>query len=459
MSQELTLQNGDIKKLLIKYSIPAIIGMLVSALYNVVDRIFIGNMEEVGALAITGVGITMPIVTIALAFSMLIGIGSTANISIKLGQGKKESAEKIMGNIITLSVLIGFVITVIGILYKKNILIAFGASESTLKYAEEYIGIILYGTIFNIMGYSLNSTVRADGNPKIASIIMVASCLFNIVLDPILIFTLNMGIKGAAYATVLSQVLTAVLSIAYYMSKRSNLKIKRINLSLDKKIVKLIFAIGISPFTMQLATSMVQVVNNNALKTHGGDLAIGAMATVNAIALLCFMPVYGISQGAQPIIGYNFGAKQYERVEQAFKISAGVGVVIFLIALFFVELFPQSIVGLFNKNPDIMAISIHGMKIYLVAMPCIALGMAGSNYFLAIGEGKAAMFLSLLRQVILLIPLIMLLSRMYGLTGVWLAQPICDFVAAVVTMYMVIKNLNKYSNRKTTIFSKVRIYE
>lgn len=457
--QELTLHNGDIKKLLIKYSIPAIISMLVSALYNVVDRIFIGNMDEIGALAITGVGITMPIVTIVLAFSMLIGIGATANISIKLGEQKRDSAEKIMGNIITLSIILGVIITVLGTIYRDPILKAFGASESTLKYAREYITIILYGTVFNIMGYALNSTIRADGNPKICSAIMVFSCFVNIVLDPIFIFTLGLGIKGAAYATVLSQVMTALLSYLYYMSKKSDLKIKKENLMLSLDIVKLIFAIGISPFTMQLATSMVQVVNNNALKTHGGDLAIGAMATVNAVALLCFMPVFGISQGAQPIIGYNFGAKQYRRMEEAYKIATWTGVVIFSIALFLVEVFPATIVGLFNKNPDIMAISIHGMRIYLMAMPAIALGMAGSNYFLAIGEGKAAMFLSLLRQVILLIPLIMIFSKAYGLTGIWLAQPICDIIAAIVTVVMVGKNLNKYNGGSQFSLFKIRVYE
>ncbi|MGL4868140.1 MAG: MATE family efflux transporter [Cetobacterium sp.] len=452
MKQELTLQNGDIKKLLIKYSIPAIISMLVSALYNVVDRIFIGNMDEIGALAITGVGITMPIVTIALAFSMLVGIGATANISIKLGKQNRDGAEKILGNIITLSIILGVVITILGTIFRDPILTAFGASESTLKYAGEYIGVILYGTVFNIMGYALNSTIRADGSPKICSAIMVFSCFVNIILDPIFIFTLGLGIKGAAIATVLSQVMTALLSFIYYMSKKSDLKIKKENLILDKYIVKVILAIGISPFTMQLATSMVQVINNNALKTYGGDLAIGAMATINAVALLCFMPVFGISQGAQPIIGYNFGAKQYSRMAETYKIAAWSGVIIFLASLFLIEVFPTQIVGLFNKNPEIMKISIDGMKLYLVAMPAIGLGMAGSNYFLAIGEGKAAMFLSLLRQVLLLIPLIIIFSKMYGLTGVWIAQPICDVIAATVTIIMVNRSLEKHTRKKFSLF-------
>lgn len=444
MKQTLTLEQDSIGKLLVKYSIPSIIGMLVSALYNVVDRIFIGNMKEVGELAITGLGITMPITTLILAFGMLIGIGATANISIKLGQKKRESAEKIIGNIVTLSLIVGIIITLIGFLFKDRILIAFGASSSTIGYAQKYIGIILMGTVFNILGYALNTTIRADGSPKISSVIMVLSCLLNIILDPIFIFKFNMGIEGAAYATVLSQIMTAVLSFVYYRCKYSNLKIKKRNLFLDRKIVRLIFIIGVSPFAMQLSASLVQVINNNALKAHGGDLAIGAMATVNAVALLCFMPVFGISQGAQPIIGYNFGAKKFERVEKAYKMSAFIGVAIFAIALIFIEIFTENIVGLFNKNPEMMSISIRGMRIYLMAMPIIGFGMAGSNYFLAIGKAKDAMFLSLLRQVILLVPLIIILSNIYGLDGVWLSQPICDIIAGVVTLILVNKNLKKY---------------
>ncbi|MGL5124110.1 MAG: MATE family efflux transporter [Fusobacteriaceae bacterium] len=446
MKQVLSLEQESVVKLLIKYSIPAIIGMLVSALYNVVDRIFIGNMKDIGELAITGLGVTMPITTLILAFGMLIGVGATANISIKLGQKNRESAEKIIGNIVTLSFLIGIIITVIGFLFKDKILVAFGASDSTIIYAEKYIEIILLGTVFNILGYGLNTTIRADGSPKISSMIMVLSCFLNIILDPIFIFKFNMGIKGAAYATILSQIITALLSVMYYRSSYSNLKIKKINLLLDKKIIKLIFIIGVSPFVMQVSASLVQVINNNALKTNGGDLAIGAMATVNAVALLCFMPVLGISQGAQPIIGYNYGAKKYDRVEKAYKLSSYIGVALFTIALIFAEIFTESIVGLFNKNVEMMSISVRGMRIYISAMPLIGLGMAGSNYFLAIGKGKEAMFLSLLRQVILLVPLIIILSNIYGLDGVWVSQPICDIIAAIITVLSVNKSLKKYRN-------------
>ena len=439
----MTLKDGNIKSLLLKYSIPAIISMLVSALYNVVDRIYIGNMPEVGTLAITGVGVTLPLANIVLAFSMLIGIGATANISIKLGEDKKRDAEKIVGHIITLSIILGIGITILGTLFMEPILKSFGASDITFKYAKDYISIILYGTVFNIMGYALNNIIRADGSPKICSAIMVFSCLVNIILDPIFIFALNLGVKGAAYATIFSQIVTLVLSYAYFKSKRSDLKIKKEYFSLDLNIIKLILSIGISPFVMQLATSMVQVINNNALKTYGGDLAIGAMTTVNAVALLCFMPVYGISQGAQPVIGYNYGAKQFDRMKEALKMSMGVGTLIFFVILFFIESFPITIVKMFNNDPTIIKMSVEGMRIYLIAMPAIGLAMAGSNYFLAVGKGKIAMFLSLLRQVILLIPLITICSKLLGLRGIWLAQPIADTISSVITVIMLKRNLPK----------------
>lgn len=439
----MTLKDGNIKSLLLKYSIPAIISMLVSALYNVVDRIYIGNMPGIGTLAITGVGVTLPLANIVLAFSMLIGIGATANISIKLGEDKRKDAEKIVGHIITLSMILGIGITILGTIFMEPILKSFGASDITFKYAKDYISIILYGTVFNIMGYALNNIIRADGSPKICSAIMVFSCLVNVILDPILIFVLNLGVKGAAYATIFSQIVTLVLSYAYFKSKRSDLKIKKEYFSLDLNIIKLILSIGISSFVMQLATSMVQVINNNALKTYGGDLAIGAMTTVNAVALLCFMPVYGISQGAQPVIGYNYGAKQFDRMKEALKISMGVGTLIFFVILFFIESFPIAIVKMFNNDPTIIKMSVEGMRIYLIAMPAIGLAMAGSNYFLAVGKGKIAMFLSLLRQVILLIPLITICSKLLGLRGIWLAQPIADTISSIITVIMLKRNLPK----------------
>lgn len=434
MQNEQILGTQSIPKLLLKYSVPAIIGMMVNALYNVVDRIFIGNIPGAGPLAITGVGICLPIMTIILAFSMLVGIGATTNISIKLGQGKRDEAEKIIGNSITLAIVIGFIITILGILFCEPILRVFGASDSTLPYAKDFIYIILGGTIFSMLGYTLNTTIRGDGNPKLSAIIMIVGCLTNIILDAVLIFVFHLGIKGAAIATVIAQLVTAVWGLSYYVKGKSNLKFKKSSLRLDKNLVKPVFAIGSAPFAMQLATSLVQVISNNALKTYGGDLAIGAMATVSSIALMISMPIFGLNQGAQPIIGFNFGAAKYDRANKAFKLSAIVAVIIMTTGWLLIQTVPQLIVGMFNRDPKLMEMSVTGARIYLLMLPIIGISITGSNYIQSIGKAKTAIILSLLRQVIILIPMILILPKFLGLDGVWYAQPVSDFLATVITI-------------------------
>ncbi len=448
MRNENILGTDSIPKLLLKYSVPAIIGMMVNALYNVVDRIFIGNIPNVGPLAITGVGICLPIMTIILAFSMLIGIGATTNISIKLGQGKIEDAQKIIGNGISLSIIIGLIISILGILFGDIILKLFGASEATLQYAKDYIYIILAGSIFNMLGYTLNNTIRGDGNPKLAAMIMIAGCMTNIVLDALLIFVFKLGIQGAAIATVISQIVTAVWGLTYYIKGKSNLKFEKASLKLDKSLVKIIFAIGSAPCAMQLATSLVQVISNNALKTYGGDLAIGAMATISSISMIFLMPIFGLNQGAQPIIGFNFGAKQYDRANKTFKLSALAAIIIMTTGWLLVQTIPEVLVGLFNKDPKLMKISINGARIYLLMLPIIGISITGSNYIQSIGKAKIAMVLSLLRQVILLIPMILILPRIFGLNGVWYAQPVADFLATVITAIILYKELKSYKIEK-----------
>ncbi|MGL5378556.1 MATE family efflux transporter [Clostridium sp.] len=441
MKNQEMLGEESIGKLLLKYSLPAIIGMLVNALYNVVDRIFIGNIPDVGPLAITGVGVTMPIITILLAFGMLIGIGSTSNISIKLGQGKKEEATNVIGNAITLSVIVGITLTIIGVLFGDTILVKFGASESTLYYAKSYINIILIGAVFNLTAFSLNSTIRADGNPKLSATIMVVGCLTNIVLDALFIFGFNMGIHGAALATVISQILTAVLAIKYYVSGKSNLKFKKSGLKLSKKIVMGIFAIGLAPFTMQIAASLVQVIANNSLKAYGGDLAIGAMATISSASMIFLMPIFGLNQGSQPIIGYNYGAKKYKRAKDAWKLSAIASTVILALAAVITQVFPEVIIGMFNKDPELMAISVRGIRVYLLMIPLLGISITGSNYIQSIGKAKLAMFLSLLRQVILLIPMLLILPPIFGLDGIWAAQPVSDVIYTVIAVIVLVREM------------------
>ena len=456
MQNEQILGTQSIPKLLLKYSVPAIIGMMVNALYNVVDRIFIGNIPGAGPLAITGVGICLPIMTIILAFSMLVGIGATTNISIKLGQGKRDEAEKIIGNSITLAIVIGFIITILGILFCEPILRVFGASDSTLPYAKDFIYIILGGTIFSMLGYTLNTTIRGDGNPKLSAIIMIVGCLTNIILDAVLIFVFHLGIKGAAIATVIAQLVTAVWGLSYYIKGKSNLKFKKSSLRLDKNLVKPVFAIGSAPFAMQLATSLVQVISNNALKTYGGDLAIGAMATVSSIALMISMPIFGLNQGAQPIIGFNFGAAKYDRANKAFKLSAIVAVIIMTTGWLLIQTVPQLIVGMFNRDPKLMEMSVTGAKIYLLMLPIIGVSITGSNYIQSIGKAKTAIILSLLRQVIILIPMILILPKFLGLDGVWYAQPVSDFLATVITiiiLYREFKSQQKVNREEQEVIA------
>ena len=442
------LETAPIGKLLAKYSIPAIIGMLVNALYNVVDRIFIGNIPEVGSLAITGVGVTMPISTIILAFSMLIGTGATAQISIKLGQGKKEEASKVIGNAITLGVILAIIITIIGIAFQDPILFKFGASGETIPYAKAYINIILIGTIFNVIGFIMSNTIRSDGNPKLSAAIMVLGCVTNIVLDWLFIFGFNLGIQGAAIATVISQMLTAVVGIGYYISGKSNIKFGKENLKLNKKIVIAILSIGVAPFSMQIAASLVQVISNNVLKTYGSDLAIGAMTTISSVSLMCLMPIFGLNQGAQPIIGYNYGAKKKERYKKAYLLSLKVATIILIVAFIVIQVFPTVIIGFFNKDPELMSISIKGIRIYLLMLPIVGISITGSNYMQSIGKAKKSMFLSLLRQVILLIPLILILPRSFGLDGIWIAQPVSDIISTLVTVVMLVKEFKEVAKEE-----------
>ncbi|CEO15825.1 mate efflux family protein [[Clostridium] sordellii] len=455
-TQEL-LANEPISKLLVRYSIPAIIGMLVNALYNVVDRMFIGNIPNVGKLATAGIGVTMPITTILIAFGMLVGIGAITNISIKLGEGKIEEADRVLGNSITLSIIIGIVLTFIGIIFGEKILILFGASEQSLPYAQPFVNIILLGAVFNIAAFTLNSTIRGDGNPKLAAIIMSVGCILNIFLDYIFIFKFNMGIEGAAIATVIAQVITAIWGIMYYIKGKSNLKLKREYLKLDLKTVEMICAIGMAAFSMQIAASVVQIVCNNALKLYGGDLAIGAMSTITSIMLVFFMPVFGISQGSQPIIGFNYGKKQYDRVKKTFNISLVYGIVILTVGWVVINIWPSILVKAFNSDKDLVSVTINGLKKYSLMMTLVPISILGSNYIQSVGKAKKAIILGLLRQVIILIPVTIILSKLIGLDGVWYAQPVSDFIAIVITWIIVVKEMRSYKVYNKDLQSKFEV--
>lgn len=451
MNRDMELANQPIGKLLLKYSIPAIIGMVVNSLYNVVDRMFIGQIPDIGYLAITGVGITMPIITIILAFSLLIGSGATALISIKLGQNNKKEAEEVLGNGVVAAIVMALALMIIGLLFASDLLGVFGGNAETIPFGAQYINIFLLGTVFNIISFLFTSVMRADGNPKMSAWCMVIGCIINIILDAVCIFGLNMGIKGAAVATIISQFTTAVIGFYYFTKGKSNLKIRKEYLKIQMPIVKSIVVIGTAPWAMQIAVSLVQVIMNKVLDATGGQIAIGAMTTINTIALLVLMPIFGINQGSQPIIGYNYGAKNYERAKQTSLLSIGFGTIILVAGFIIIHTFPEAFVKMFDGSGSMLEVAVPGLKLYTLMMPILGVSVIGSNYFQAIGKAKVATILSLLRQVVILVPVIMIMSKVGGLTGVWLAQPISDFFTAVIIGIILMKEFRSYKAQNTSV--------
>ena len=451
MRGQARLGEEKISKLLMEFSIPAIIGMVVNTLYNIVDRMYIGNIKDIGGLALTGVGITMPIMTIIMAFGMLIGIGTSARISLKLGEHKREEAEKHLGNAFTLIIIASVLITIIGLVFMHKILGLFGASADTEVYAREYMQIIFFGTIFNMLSFGLNHSIRSDGSPKVAMLSMLIGAGTNIILDPIFIFGFGMGVRGAAIATVISQIVSTIWILYYFTKGKSNLKIKREYLSLDKAIVLSIFSIGVSPFSMQIAQSIVQVLANNALKTYGGDLAIGAMTIINSVAMIFMMPIFGLNQGSQPIIGYNYGAEKYKRVKQAVKSATIVATIIVSIGWIITQAAPHLLISIFNRDEQLVGIASTGMRIFLFMLPVVGAQVISSNYFQSIGKAKISMFLSLLRQVILLIPCLIILPKIFGLTGVWLAGAVSDGLSSLITLIIFFMSVRKLKDKEEIV--------
>lgn len=439
MDNQESLRHESISKLLIKYSVPAILAMMVTSLYNTVDRAFIGSIEGVGALAISGLGVTMPIFTIIVGFGVLIAVGGSTNISIKLGERDKESAEKVLGNTLMLAIIISLIVMIIGILFIDKILYLFGASEHTISYARDYMGVIFLGTPFNLIAFCLNNAIRAEGNPKLASKTMIVGCILNVILDPIFIFVLGLGIKGAAMSTVLCQIIISMWILSYFLRKKSSLELKKSNLKLDFKIVKVIIAIGLAPFLMEMANGLIHVITNNSLKVYGGDFAIGAMTCITSISLLFLMPVFGLSQGMQTIIAYNYGAKKYDRSKRALILAMITAIFILTIGFILIKIFPEFFIGIFNKDEGLIDLAKKGININLFALPIVSVAIIGPVYFQSIGKVKQSMFLTLLRQFIILVPLILTLPRFLNLDGVWISQPIADILAVIIVSIFLVK--------------------
>lgn len=435
-----------VSKLLVQFSVPAIVGMMANALYNIVDRIFIGNKADLGALGIAGITVSFPIMIILLAFGVLFGIGGSTLFAIKLGQKKEEEAEKAMGNAFTLLLIAGLSFSVLGQIFLTQILTLFGASPDVLPYAKEYMRIIFMGSTFQMMSMGMNNFIRADGNPKIAMMSMFLGAGINIVLDPIFIFVLDMGMAGAALATVISQISASIWIISYFYGKRSRNKLRRANMRLKKTLVLTIFSLGVPPFALQLANSMLNIILNKSLISYGGDLAISAMGIVNSLQTLLIMPVIGINQGVLPIISFNYGARQFDRVKEAAKLGILAATALVMVGYLSTRFIPTQMVGLFNHEPDLLELGSFALKQWFLFTPLIGFQIIGANFFQAIGRPRSAMFLTLSRQVIFLIPAILIFPLFWGLEGILFAAPFADLLSSTVTaffFYYGMKNLEK----------------
>jgi putative MATE family efflux protein len=429
------LSEAKIGKLMWKYFVPAFIGIFANTLYNIVDRIFIG--QGVGAEALSGISIIFPVMLIMMAFGMLIGIGTGVYVSINLGRKDIDGAEKTLGTGFFLMITVSAVIMVVTYLLKEPILRSFGANEETFQYANDYLNIILGGAAFMVIGFSMNNVIRSEGNAKIAMTSMILSSVTNIILDPIFIFWFDMGVKGAAYATVISMFVLMVWVIIHFKSKRSVIKLRKAYIRINWKILVQIVAIGMAPFTMQIANSFVQGLLNKKLIIYGGDLAVGAMGIINSVVTLFVMAIVAINMAAQPIIGFNFGAKSVERIRETLRISIIAATVIAVGAFTFIEVFPGVIIKLFNNdNDELYSIAVRGIRLLLLALPIVGFQVVASNFFQAVGKAKLAMFATLFRQIIGLIPLLLILPGFWGIDGIWLSYPIADSMSAIAVGYI-----------------------
>lgn len=436
------LGEDKIGKLLLEFSIPSIVGMLVSACYNVIDRVFIGH--SIGVLGIAAITVAFPIMTIQMALAGLVGMGATANISIKLGQGNKADAQRVSGNAVSLLALVTVLFTAFGLIFLDPMLRAFGASTDVLPYAKDYMSIILLGTVFQCYSYGMNSMMRAEGKPAIAMVTMLIGAALNIVLAPLYIFVFHWGMRGAALATVCSQAVSATWIFLHFVTGSSLLRIRLKNLRLNIDIVKEIVLLGMPLFFIQAAMCVQTAVMNNGLLRYGGDVAISGMGVVNSITTLIVMPIFGINQGAQPIIGYNYGARKFDRVKKTFIRAAIAATVVSTVGFILTRLIPAQIVSMFDSSDnELITFGAHALSMYLMCFIFVGFQIAGSNYFQAVGKPKYSLLLSLSRQVLILIPLILILPNFLQINGVLIAGPIADFSSFVITMVCILLEMRR----------------
>lgn len=439
MKRKNDFTKGSVPKSILSLALPMTLAQLINILYNVVDRMYIGRIPNASTLALTGIGVTFPIITIIMAFANLFGMGGAPLCSIARGKGDNEEAEKIMGNSFALLIISGILLTLLGLIFKKPLLFLFGASDATFSYANDYIGIYLLGTIFVMISLGMNSFINSQGFGRMGMMTILLGAIINIVLDPIFIFVFNMEVKGAAIATVISQFLSALWVLKFLTGKNTILKLKFKNFKIDLSILKRIVSLGLSGFIMALTNSTVQIICNITLQSYGGDLYVGIMTVINSIREIIMMPVSGITNGSQPVLGFNYGAKEYRRVRSGIKFMSIVCILYTTLIWIILRMFPEFFIRIFNSEPELIQKGIPSMNIYFFGFFAMSLQFAGQSTYVALGKSKQAVFFSLLRKIIIVVPLTLILPRMFnlGTTGVFLAEPISNFLggtACYVTM-------------------------
>ncbi len=434
-SSEEALASAPIGMLMLKLAVPAVAAQVINMLYNIVDRIYIGHIPEVGRTALTGLGITFPIIMLVSAFAAFAGMGGAPLASIRLGAGDRDGAEKILGSSTTMLLCTSVVLTVVFSIIKEPVLMAFGASPDTIGYAVDYISIYLLGTIFVQYALGLNTFISAQGKAMVAMCSVLIGAVLNIILDPVFIFVFGLGVRGAAIATVISQGVSACWVVGFLCSGRSGIRIRKGNLKPNWSVIGKIAALGIAPFIMQSTESLVTVVLNSGLQRYGGDLYVGTLTIMQSVMQMVVMPTQGITQGVQPIMSYNYGAQNYQRVRKTFKLLLKVTLTVTVCAFLVVSLIPEQLALIFNDDPELVELTGKMMPIFFGGIWAFGAQMACQSAFMAMGQARTSLFLALLRKVILLIPLALVLPWAMGnVLGIYIAEPVADFLASATTL-------------------------
>ena len=437
------LGTEKISRLLKQYALPAIIAQTAASLYNMVDSIFIG--QGVGPLAISGLAVTFPLMNLSTAFGTLVGAGAAVMLSVLLGQKNYKAANKVLGNVVSLNIIIGLIFMAVSLIFIDPILYFFGASENTLPYAKEYITIILIGNVITHVYFGLNAAMRSSGFPKKAMALTIFTVVFNTILDPIFIFVFDMGIAGAAWATVLAQTVAMIIVLKHFSDKERAFHFEKGIFKLDMRVAKDSLAIGMGPFLMNAAACLVTLFINQQLRDYSGDLGIGAYGICNRLIFMYIMICMGLNQGMQPIAGYNYGAKQYSRVKEVFWMTAKLGTIVTCICFIIGMFFPRVAVGIFTHDEALMEMASHGLRILVIGFPIVGFQMIGTNFFQCLGMVKKSVILSLSRQILFLLPLLYALPLWHGASGVWMSFPVSDVLSAALTAILLRRLFKKFN--------------